>query len=219
MNDDELRRAYAALRRERAQLPASNRPDPESIRAALDGELADAEREQVLEHALTSGAAADLAVLHAAHVASSVGLTSSRAATTRNRPSLARRWWPAAAAALVMVVGLPIAIRQPDSEAPTRFRAAVSAGAPQLVAPTTGTTLSAGQRFVWTTVAGTSSYTLELLDANGRTVTQASTKDTTLVLSSSVTAADRARTTGWWVTATAVDGRQQRSELRLTRGK
>ena len=87
---------------------------------------------------------------------------------------------------------MPITIRQPDNDDATRFRAAVSAGMPQLITPASGAVLAAGQRFTWTAVAGTTSYMLELLDANGRSVTQASTKDTSTVLSSSVTAADRA---------------------------
>jgi hypothetical protein len=218
MTDDEIRRQYAVLRHARAQRPSSDRPDAEVIGKALDGELSEQEREAVLDRALSAGASADLALLQAARSAS---IGASIDATKRHSGSgRSTRWWPlAAAAVLVVAVGVPIATRQPEGDDPTRFRAAVSAAAPQLVTPASGTALAAGQRFVWTSVPGTTSYTLELLDANGRAVTQASTKDTTMVLSSSVTAADRDRTTAWWVTATAVDGRRQRSELRLTRAK
>lgn len=219
MNDDELHRQYAALRRARAQRPASDRPDVELIRKALDGELPEAECEAVLDRALTSGASADVALLQAARSASFGAFTGAAGGAGTREPTVRRasRWWPlAAAAVLVVAVGVPVATRQSESDAPTRFRAAEPTAAPQLLSPAGGTVISAGQRFVWSAVPGTASYSLELLDARGRTVTQVSSKDTVVVLAPSVADADRARTTGWWVTAIAVDGRRQRSELRLT---
>ncbi|WP_309671127.1 hypothetical protein [Gemmatimonas sp.] len=219
MNDDELRSAYAALRRARAQRPVWEQPTPEAMRTALDGELSESERERILEQAITSGASAQLALLQAAHVASSGALpnTTSRASMTRGTTRSTRRWWPlAAAAALVLAVGVPLATRAPTDEA-IRFRAGAVSAAPQLIAPASGAVLSDAQRFVWSAVPGSTSYTLELLDANGRSVTQLVVNDTTAVLGPSVTEVDRTRTTGWWVTVATVDGRRTRSELRLTR--
>ncbi len=214
MNDDELRSAYAALRRERAQRPTAAQPAIDAMRAALDGELPAQERERVLEEAITSGASAQLALLQAAQVAASGALpTSATVGTARS----SRRWWSlAAAAALVLAVGVPLATRSPN-DAVTRFRSGAASGAPQLIAPASGAVLSAAQRFVWSAVPASTSYTLELLDANGRTVTQLVASDTTVMLGPTVTDVDRARTTGWWVTVATVDGRRTRSELRLTR--
>lgn len=214
MNDDELRSAYAALRRARAQRPATEQPTTDAMRAALDGELPEQERERVLAQALSSGASAQLALLQAAHVAASGALPSS---STVGAARASLRWWPlAAAAALVLAIGVPVATRTPSDEEP-RFRAAAASAAPQLIAPASGARLSAAQRFVWSAVPGSTSYTLELLDANGRPVAQLVARDTTVRLGPSVTEADRARTTGWWVTVVTSDGRRTRSELRLTR--
>ncbi len=224
MNDDELRGAYAALRRERAQRPATEQPTADAMRQALDGELTEEARERILEHAITSGASAQLALLQAAHVASSGALpnTTSRASMMGDAaPAVrsSRRWWPlAAAAALVLVVGVPLATRTPNEES-VRFRSGTASGVPQLIAPASGATIAALQRFVWHAVSGSTSFTLELLDANGRTVTQLVTSDTTAVLGPSVTEGNRARTTGWWVTVVTADGRRARSELRLTRAR
>lgn len=221
MNDEELRNAYAALRRERAQRSTADQPTTESIRQALDGELTEQERERVLAQAISSGASIQLALLQAAHVASSGALpnTTSRAAMSGGTARSTRRWWPlAAAAALVLAVGVPLATRTPSDDA-IRFRSGAVGGAPQLIAPASGAALSTAQRFVWNAVPGGTSYTLELLDANGRTVTQLVVNDTTAVLGAAVSDVDRARATGWWVTAVTSDGRRTRSELRLTRGR
>jgi hypothetical protein len=217
MNDDELRRSYAALRRERAQRPAGERPSAETMRQALDGELSEAERETVLDQALASGASAELAMLQAAQVAA--GMASSEASRS-TAPTTTRRWWPvAAAAALVLAVGVPIATRAPNEPEPIRFRAGATSAAPRLIAPASGAALVAGQRFVWSAVPGATRYTLELLDAKGGTVAEVVTKDTAVAIAASITDADRARTSGWWVTVTVGDGRRERSELRLTRAR
>lgn len=220
MNDDELWSAYAALRRERAQRPADAQPTAEAIRQALDGELSEQERERVLEQAIASGASAQLALFQAAHVASSGALpdTTLGASITNGSTRSARRWWPlSAAAALVLAVGVPMATREPNDDT-IRFRSGAASATPPLLTPASDAVLSVGQRFVWGAVPGSTGYTLELLDANGRTVTQLVTKDTTVVLGPSVTEADRTRVAGWWVTVVSVDGRRTRSELRVTRG-
>jgi hypothetical protein len=215
MNEDELRRSYAALRRERAQRPASERPSAETIRQALDGELSDTERETVLDQALASGASAELAMLQAAQGAARVA---SRVESPSTAPTTTRRWWPvAAAAALVLAVGVPIATRAPNDPDPLRFRSGANAATAQLMTPASGAVLAADQRFVWSAVPRATRYALELLDANGGTIAEMVTMDTTAALTASITEADRARITGWWVTATTLDGRRARSELRLTR--
>jgi hypothetical protein len=215
MNDDELRRSYAALRRERAQRPVSERPSAETIRQALDGELSDAARETVLDQALASGASAELAMLQAAQGAARMA---SNVESRIAAPTTTRRWWPvAAAAALVLAVGVPIATRAPENVEPIRFRAGANAATARLMTPASGAVLVADQRFVWSAVPRATRYTLELLDANGGTVADVVTEDTTAALAASITEADRARITGWWVTATIRDGRRARSELRLTR--
>jgi hypothetical protein len=119
---------------------------------------------------------------------------------------------------LVLAVGVPLATRAPDDEG-VRFRSGAASAAPTLIAPAGGAVLSSSQRFVWSAVPGSTGYTLELLDANGRTVVQVEGSDTTAVLGSSVAETDRARTTGWWVTVATADGRRTRSELRLTGGR
>jgi len=146
--------------------------------------------------------------------------TASRVESPSTAPTTTRRWWPfAAAAALVLAVGVPIATRAPDDPEPIRFRAGATAAAPRLIAPASGAALVAGQRFVWSAVPGATRYTLELLDAKGETVAVVVSKDTTAVMAASVSDADRARTTGWWVTVAVGDGRRERSELRLTRAR
>jgi hypothetical protein len=83
------------------------------------------------------------------------------------------------------------------------------------VAPANDTPLSEQMVFTWHPVGDAQSYTVEALDAEGRVVTRMTTTDSTVSLPTSLTAEERQRITGWWVTATSRDGRIARSELRL----
>lgn len=223
MTEDELRRAYSALRR-RQQEPATGasttRPSPEALASALSGELEPGERVRILDSALSAGAADEVALVHALRTAALSATGHTQSPSTTRRGVLGRRWPILAAAAVVAAVIVPLAqnstgSRSASREESIRFRDGAQVAPLQLVAPAGGAPLPADGRFTWHSLPGAQRYLFEALDSNGSTVTSLTTADSLAVLSDSVSADARARIAGWWVIATLSTGAVLRSELRL----
>lgn len=243
MTDDELQRAWAAAKRQRASQPVDARPSPEVLQALVDGRVESDARELLLDQTLASGAADDLALLHAvtaaAKTAADTTTSSARRSITPNStswgflitPANTVRWWPVAvAAALVVMIGVPASrllrdatnrdVPLSDTSSAERFRGGQSATSiPRLVAPAPDAPVVAGQHFQWTRLGANDRYTLELIDAAGDVVTRVQTADTVAVLPDSLPANRLERAQGWWVIATDSSGVQRRSALRLFRNR
>ena len=226
MNDDELRRAYSALREHRRaardDAAAEPRPSPEALWSAVAGDLEPDERMRVLDETLRAGGSDDVALAYTMHSAvTDVGdARLGQSDTTRGRRA-GRRWWPlAAAAALLATVSVPL-WRQPGRDDAATFGDARyrdgGSSALVLVAPVNASALTDPAQFTWRTVPNAREYLLEMLDAEGGTVTRVITADSAATLPSTLSSADRQRIAGWWVTATTRDGAVVRSELRLVR--
>jgi hypothetical protein len=180
------------------------------------------DREALLEQVLESGASDELALLHSVHsAAAAVQPTQPNAAKVA--PSPWTRWWPAAAAALLLLsVGIPLARQSVTtlvSEPPTepRYRGGPTAGAPQLRQPVGDAVLMANQQFAWSVVADAVQYTIEIVDGDGQTISAFAATDTVVVLPTTLSDSVRVRARGWSVSARMRDGRLLRSELRLLR--
>jgi hypothetical protein len=210
MNDDDLGRAYAAAREQRRLQRREPLPSPETLQSLVDGRVASADRDVLLERALASGAADELALLHSV----AAGIEAERAPLVRPW----KAWWPvAAAAALVLAVGVPTFGRWRDGHAPPRFRASRALAGPQLALPASNEPVRVDQTFVWARLDLAREYTLELMNDSGRTIARIVTTDTTATLPRSVSENQRVHLSGWWVSATMTDGSQRRSEMRLLR--
>lgn len=220
MQDDDLKRAYAALRARRHAHSSDDRPDVDAIGAALSGDLSSDERERVLDAALRSGAADDVAMLHA--LTSAVRAAHSETTAQQAVRWRASRWVPIAAAATLMVmVGASFWLRDvtdPDDDAlDIRFRDGRDISV-SLIAPAMRTdTVNAFTTFIWHAVPDAGSYEFELFDAGGSVLFTQTVADTTATLPTDMTAETRARAAAWWITTTLPDGRRLRSELRLLR--
>jgi len=206
MNEDVLQRAHAALQRQRRAGGTVDAPSPEQLQALVDGSLPASEREAVLDRVFASGATDELALLH---TLASTAQTSSAPVT-----SLARRFAPwAAAAALLIVVGVPVArLVRVDRDADVRYRGADSAAnLPTLVTPSAA---SDSVVFSWTAVRDADRYTMELLDEKAEIVLRRETTDTALTLPNSLMRAAGTRAAqDWWVVAHLRNGGQRRSAL------
>lgn len=223
MTEEELRRAYGALRRQQ-QEPSANgpveRPSPEALASALSGELEPGERVRILDRALSAGAADEVALVHALHTAARSATGRARSPSTTRGGVLGRRWPILAAAAVLGAVMVPLARDTTGSPSASRqesmrFRGGSQDAPPQLVAPAGGAPLPADGRFAWHVLPGAQRYLFEALDSSGHTITSLTTADTLAILPDSVSADARARIAGWWVTATLSTGAGRRSELRL----
>ncbi len=219
MTDDELKRAYAALRRQRQARVASPAPLPEQLQGLVSGTLSQEERESLLEQTLESGAVDELALLHSA-ARSDFAERSSAARSGNLSMTNWRRFWPvsaAAAAVLVVAVGAPRLRLGTAVLAPIEYRAENGAAGPRLLNPAVDAFASNGQRFVWNALPDAAHYQLELVDANGRAVISLRTTDTTVSLPDTLPVSRLATAEGWWVVASSTGGVQWRSELRLFR--
>lgn len=227
MTDDDLARVYAAARRVRSGAPGGNRPTPDELAALATGDVRGAEREALLERALRSGAMDELSLLRsvvtaAAQASDGESRVGSAAEAPRSVARVAARWWPAAAAAAVLLtLGVPGMRRlrefgSPAAEPLTTYRASESSR-PQLLAPRAERAPSVREQFVWSAVPGAAEYVLELVDANGQAVARVPTRDTLAVLPDSLPESQLRSAEGWWVIATSAGGVQSRSALRLFR--
>lgn len=203
MNDDELRRTYAASRR--GLPPSSDAPSLEEI-ARLVGEddLPAERREALLDRVLADPhTSRELAMLQA--------VASTR---TRERAWAAARWIPIAAAAAVVLAVTPLLLRTRDSERVFRSGDA-SSTAIQIVSPAEGTALTPGARLAWRGVPDAERYVVEVVSGRGDAIASVITRDTALLLPDSIAQSRLASASGWMVVAHLRDGGQRQSIMRV----
>ena len=223
MRDEELQQAWKALQAQRRARQPHHEPSPEALEAALSGTISSEERERVLNELLAQGRGEELRIMHTMRRAAHDSVDDTHA----NAGRLRQRWRPAAAAvavaaALVVTIGIPAwqserELTNGPSDSAT-YRGGTTDDV-QLVSPASGlswpTVGTDSLHLVWNAVGSAVSYTVELLDANGRVVkSQSVTGDTTAVVAAP-TGNPRVAPAGWWVYASLRDGRRVRSELRL----
>ena len=220
MTDDELRQAYGSLQAQRRAArdePEAEAPDPANVWFALSGELTPGDRVRILDETLRAGGSDEIALAHS--MQSAVIAAVGPASATRKAVT-GRRWWPmAVAAALLLTVSVPL-FRGTGEKATgstgdtARFRDA-GTSAPVLLSPANDAPLAANALFNWRRVAEARDYTFEAIDGKGDIVARVITPDSVVSLPASVSTAERARITGWWVTANTRRGSRLRSEIRL----
>jgi hypothetical protein len=130
-----------------------------------------------------------------------------------DQPRPLRSWFPAgiaAAAMLVVAAGLAVIIRAGITEDTEPMRGAASELA--LITPAENSALAPGLPLSWHRLDGASSYTVELLDADGESIWRAETSDTTALVPPAV--AGRKGPFTWVVQAKLSDGTTARSAPR-----
>jgi hypothetical protein len=208
MNDDELRRAYAAYRSAtpRSEPADTNRPTLEELRQLVDGEAVGEEREALLDNALADARSArELSLLQAM-----------ADGTPRARRWKPAHWWTLAAAAVLLVAVTPLLRAPRESANDATFRAAPNGETVEIIAPPDGTPLVAGLAFKWKAVPNVERYVVEIVADNGDAIASITTRETSLTLPDSIAAERFARATGWMLVAKLRDGGQRQSVLRLT---
>lgn len=207
MNDDELRRAYAAYRSERAATTnlGVERPSLEEMQQLLAGELGEDDREVLLDRVLSDRETTrELALLQAV----------SQPLAAKRRWMPAPIWAMAAAAALVVAV-VPTLWRSRGADTDPVFRAPNEQGTIRIVSPAEGVALAPGLRITWRAVPDADAYVVELVSERGDAVARINSRDTTLVLPDSIPAERLRATRGMMVVARLRDGGQRQSLLRL----
>jgi hypothetical protein len=191
MNDEELRREY---QRSPMGIPPGAHPEPEQIELLLNGEGAEAERLELLEHVLrcpTCGPELDLLRTAAA---------GSRAAERRVP---ATRWLALAAAALLMIGIGTLTLRGhhvvPAADVLRGRSASIS-----LIEPFAGASIARPVQLAWHRLDGATSYRVELLSKAGELIGTWNTPDTTLAIPDSARIAAN-ESYDVWVRATLAD--------------
>lgn len=181
---------------------------PEDVAAYLDGRLSGEELERV-ESVLAGNAEARAELVEASRLI----------ATIAEGQTHRKRQWvfvsAVAVAAVLAVVMVPSLSQKPAiQQVATERRAAADAGARiRTVAPADGAVVgSAGVRFTWDAVSA-ATYELTVTDAQGRTIWQAATTDTTLVLPGTAKLSGPA-SYYWNVDALAPDGSSMTTGVR-----
>lgn len=205
MNDDELRRAYAAYRAAPAATDNAERPSLEEMQRLIAGELGDDDREALLDRVLSDRETTrELGMLQAV-----------------SQPSVEkRRWrptpiWAMAAAAVLAVAIVPTLWRSRGAEQEPVFRSAEEQGTIRIVTPAEGVALAPGLKITWRSVPDADAYVVELVSERGDAVAKINSRDTTLVLPDSISAERMRMTRGMMVVARLRDGGQRQSLLRL----
>jgi len=207
--DDDLRAAYTPRLNERtAHGPGC--PSPDALLAAVRGEGPEAERLQVLDHALRCAACRpELALLQ-----------SVSGAGERSRGVVALSWFrrrlaPLAIAASLLVVAGVFGVNEWQKRTGDEIPRSPSGDAePALIAPGSPAETGATVTFIWHPVAGALRYTLELSGSSGDLLLRTSTGDTALVAPLDTIARGEHR---WSVRAHMDDGSERRSEIRILR--
>lgn len=207
MNDDELRRAYAAYRSAPAASgdQVAERPSLEEMQRLIEGELGEDDREALLDRVLANPETTrELAMLQAV-----------------SQPVVAKaRWratpvWAMAAAAVLAVALVPTLWRSRGVEQEPVFRSAEEQGTIRIVAPAEGVSLAPGLRITWRSTPDADGYVVELVSERGDAVAKINSRDTTLVLPDSISAERLRMTRGMMVVARLRDGGQRQSLLKL----
>jgi hypothetical protein len=205
ISDDELRAAYVGRLEKAPTRRGPECPPPEALLSALRGEGAEVERLRVLDHALQCSACRpELALLHG--VAGSDASAAGGSAAGSRGPRLdLRRFFPLAAAASVVLALGVYAIGRRGGDV---VRAGGSDGA-TLIAPAVGQAVPAGAIvFAWHPVPGALRYTVEVSAAEGELLFSAESADTLLTAQLANVRPGRHH---WWVRAHMEDGSERRS--------
>jgi hypothetical protein len=208
MNDNELRRVYAASRSPGARATDGDRPSLEDMQGLVEGTLAQDKREALLGRVLSDPESTrELAMLSAV----------SQARPTRQRLQPVHWWTMAAAAVLVIAVG-PVLVRSRDAGREQVFRASGGeSGTIEILVPHDVVSLTPGLRVTWNASSDADGYTLELVSDRGDAIASIASRDTTLILPDSIPADRLREVAGMMVVARLRDGGQRQSRLRLTR--
>ena len=209
MNDDQLRRAYAAYRTSAARKTQddSDRPSLEDMQQLLDGTLPHEQREPLLNRVLSHAESTrELAMLSAVFQASAP-----------RRSWKPAHWWTMAAAAVLIVVVGPVLWRSGESGRDQVYRATTPEHAELvIIAPRQGVPLTPGLRVTWSSLPDADRYIVELVSDRGDAVASIASPDTSLLLPDSISLARLRSVSGFMVVARLRDGGQRQSLLRLT---
>jgi hypothetical protein len=200
MSEDRLREAYSEALRRR---PAGDRAgcvSGEQLLALAEGHLAEADALAVADHAMACAQCREEYAL----------LRSMIQAKPESASAVPRRL--ALAASVVLVLGAAAIWQVVRARAGEQMRG--GAAAVQLVQPDAraGSALT----LVWHRVPGATRYDVELLDASGATLHQATARDTSLIVPPTVRLSAGAEHR-WWVRAVLADGREIRSNIETFR--
>lgn len=196
MDDTRLRSAYRDLTETASRTTEAPDIAPEVLQQLADGTYAGADRDALLERALSHDQTArELSFLLDVRAASA------------DRPA-AQSWrgWAMAATLLVVVLsGIRLLGRASDDDPLRSPNAAVT-----VVEPGVDGVIDVSTRFTWRAVSGAARYDVEVLRADGALLASATTADTsaTLAFAAPLTPGERL---SWWVTATLADGTTRRS--------
>ncbi len=199
-----MEQSAEAVQTEVTTVSADGPLPPEDVAAYLDGRLSDEARERV-ESVLAGSAEARAELVEASRLIATIPV----------RQTQPKRPWVlvsavAAAAVLALVMGPSLSQKPATQQIATERRAPVSPGSGiRTLSPEDGALIGwsgarADVRFTWAAVPG-ATYQLTVTDAEGRTVWQADTTDTTLVLPQTVELSGPA-SYYWNVDALAPDG-------------
>ena len=206
MNDDELRRTYAASRR--GLPPSGDAPSLEELVQLVEGTVSGDQREALLDRALADPhTTRELAMLQAVS-----------SARPRPRAWAAARWIPLAAAAAVVLAVTPLLLRNRETEPVFRSGDPTSA-AIRIAAPAAGTPLAAGVQLAWQPVPDADRYVVEVVSGRGDAIASITTRDTALTLPDSIAPGRLAGAAGWMVVAHLRDGGQRQSIMRVVNAR
>ena len=215
MNDDELRRAYAAYRTSAARetQDGSDRPSLEDMQQLLDGTLPYEQREPLLNRVLS----------HAESTRELAMLSAVSQASAPQRSWKPAHWWTMAAAAVIIVIVGPVLWRSGEAGRDQVYRATTPEHADLvintplvIIAPRQGVPLTPGLRVTWSSLADADRYIVELVSDRGDAVASIASPDTSLLLPDSISLARLRSVSGFMVVARLRDGGQRQSLLRLT---
>jgi hypothetical protein len=206
MNEERLRRAYAAAVESGAVAPAGRHATPEAIAALARREGSEAERLATLDHVMSCRECrTDFDLLRSIEQA---GAEIGAARTGRRRTWLVPT---ALAATLLIAVGVGRMLLKPGDD----LTRGGEAGALTLFQPGPEAVAGDSLTFSWSPAPGARTYALEVLDAGGSVVLMAEVPDT--VARPSVSAGLPPGEYKWWVRATTSDARTVRSAMRPLR--
>ena len=205
----------------------ANCPDPAELAVFFEGKLTDVQRPDIVAHVANCLECRNALGALGRMSASELPEVPSELRTIAAGHLSFRRWRSAAAvlaAAACVLFAVSIARQSPEqagnsastpgvavpSDSPDDVRARTAGGAPQLMEPKGGATLSSSTRFEWTPVAGAVQYQLHVLTADGEVVFDATTAATSIEFGG---AEDRQGPFYAWVAAQLTDGRRVQSAV------
>jgi hypothetical protein len=196
MRDERLRELYGKALERRRPEERSACPSPDRLLALADGRLSEGDAAAIADHAMGCAfCRADYALLRSI-------------AQSRPDPVWSRHPYLAIAASVVLIAGVATMWRAAQPRDGVNMRGAASEV--QLVPPVA----RAGEpiTLIWRSVAGSSRYTVEILDSTGTPRYGATSMDTLLVVPDSVRLTPHVEHR-WWVHAIFADGREVRSAV------